>query len=229
MTLGVASGALTVLSLDAYGTIFAGGSDAFIALVRSLAGTRTDAMLARREALIRAISASGFVRMRERDRRILTDLFAELGVRRDVEATLDDLARAYRTVTVYPDARSLIDALETRNVRWGIASNSDADVMDALLSEHDLRPHFVVTSESAQAYKPSPTLFRALVAAAGVPAPDIVHVGDSWTADVEGAAAAGIPAVWLRRPGGLPKTGTARALAEVEDLTRVLPWVSGGA
>lgn len=232
-----------VLSLDAYGTLFAGGSDAFIDLVRALAGPQTDAMLARRETLIREISASGFVRMRERDRRILTDLFGRLGVGAaprdggawrpssapDVERTLDDLAREYRHVTLYPDARRLLDALDAREIRWGIASNSDADVMDALVAEHGLKPHFVVTSESAKAYKPAPALFRDLLLAARAPAHDVLHVGDSWTADVEGAAAAGIPAVWLKRPGGLPKTDRARALAEVDDLTQVLALLPGSA
>lgn len=218
---------MVVVSLDAYGTIFRGGSDAFVALVRELAAAHradADALLARREAIIREVSASGFVNMRARDRRVLGDLFARLGTSRDVEATLDDLEKEYRHVDVYEDARRLVDALDARGVRWGVASNTDAPVMGALLREHRLRPAFVVTSESARAYKPSPALFRAVVAAAGVPARDVLHVGDSWTADVEGARGVGLRAVWVRRPGGLPRPAASAAEAEavVERLDDVL-------
>ena len=52
--------------------------------------------------------------------------------------------------------------------------------------------------------KPHPSIFEAALTAAGVRADEALMVGDSLKADVEGALAAGLRAVWLRRAGDVP-------------------------
>ena len=217
-----------VLSLDAYGTLFAGGSDAFVALVRREAAARAldaDALLARREDLVRRHDAARAPLLRDRDRRILRDLF---GPAFDVEPALDALAIAYSTVEVYPDARRLLASLPGR-VRWGVVSNADDDVMRALLDEHGLRPHFLVTSGKVGAAKPHPDIWRAVVKETRVPAERILHAGDSWVADVEGAKRAGLLAAWVRRPGGLPRPAVSPVEPDlvVDDLTRLASVLGG--
>jgi FMN phosphatase YigB (HAD superfamily) len=45
--------------------------------------------------------------------------------------------------------------------------------------------------------KPHPEMFRAALYRAGTTAEETLHVGDSWTADVEAARALGLQSLWL--------------------------------
>lgn len=49
--------------------------------------------------------------------------------------------------------------------------------------------------------KPDPAAFVAMLDAEGLPAADVVHVGDSLYADVLGATSAGLAAIWLTADG----------------------------
>src|SRR4030067_31383 len=60
----------------------------------------------------------------------------------------------------------------------------------------------LITSGATRRYKPRPAIFEAALQALGMPAQDIVHVGDSLTADVAGAGRRGVRAVWRNRSGG---------------------------
>ncbi|WP_432994631.1 HAD hydrolase-like protein [Dactylosporangium sp. CA-233914] len=68
-------------------------------------------------------------------------------------------------------------------------------------------------------------MFRRGLALLGMRAEEVLHVGDSLTADVAGAQAAGIAAIWVNRrgrpaPDGLDATDVIGNLA---DLTARLP------
>lgn len=82
-----------------------------------------------------------------------------------------------------------------------IVSNIDrGDVLEAV-GYHGLAPAGVFTSEDARAYKPREELFEFALADAGLKADEVLHVGDSISSDVRGAARAGIQALWLNRFG----------------------------
>ena len=62
-----------------------------------------------------------------------------------------------------------------------------------------------------------------LLALAGVGAAEAVHVGDNFAEDVEGATAAGIEAVWLRRRDDAsvaerPASTAVRVIATLDEL-----------
>jgi putative hydrolase of the HAD superfamily len=59
----------------------------------------------------------------------------------------------------------------------------------------------MVTSEEAGITKPDPGIFAQALARARATAADAVMLGDAWGADIEGARAAGIGAVWFNRAG----------------------------
>jgi 2-haloacid dehalogenase len=82
-----------------------------------------------------------------------------------------------------------------------VVSNVDRVDLEAVLSYHGLSFAAAVTSEDVRAYKPASRVFRQGLAALGLQAHDVLHVGDSLTADVAGAQAAGIGAVWVNRHG----------------------------
>ena len=59
----------------------------------------------------------------------------------------------------------------------------------------------VFTSEDARSYKPRAELFELALKASGLRSDEVIHIGDSVSSDVKGAAALGIKALWLNRFG----------------------------
>ena len=90
---------------------------------------------------------------------------------------------------------------EKRPLPVYVGSNIDtSDVLQAI-AYHDLHPAGVFTSEDAKSYKPRKELFELALKSSG-PAPDeVIHIGDSVSSDVQGAAKVGIRALWLNRFG----------------------------
>jgi putative hydrolase of the HAD superfamily len=91
--------------------------------------------------------------------------------------------------------------LAADGVRVGVLSNSEGRLAE-LLAEIGIAHHFAAIIDSGRVgvEKPDPRIFQlareALGGEAGEPA---VHIGDSWSADVAGALAAGWRAVWYGR------------------------------
>ena len=86
--------------------------------------------------------------------------------------------------------------------RLGICSNfSHAPTAERILEESGLRPHLhtIVISERVGFRKPRPEIFRAALEELEASTAETLHVGDNLEADIAGAAALGIPTVWLTR------------------------------
>ncbi len=126
----------------------------------------------------------------------------------DVGETLVDEAAAYERweaegVTTFvfadrdlhADALRCLGALRERGLRLGAAGNMYAH------HEDFLRPHvdFVGSSERWGVEKPAEGFFARLVEETGVPAGEILYVGDRVDNDVVPALAAGLRAVRIRR------------------------------
>lgn len=80
-----------------------------------------------------------------------------------------------------------------------IVSNIDrADILKAI-QYHNLKPTKVFTSEDAKSYKPRKELFELALNTTGLTANEVVHIGDSLSSDVKGAASLGINALWVNR------------------------------
>jgi HAD superfamily hydrolase (TIGR01509 family) len=89
---------------------------------------------------------------------------------------------------------------------------------------------FLITPEQAGVTKPAPAIFEAALAQAGCGPQEAVMVGDSWHADVVGASAAGIRAIWLNRRGTpCPDPSLAAEIRAFEPLEDVLAVVLGKA
>ena len=126
----------------------------------------------------------------------------------DVGETLVDEATTYErweaegaTTFVFADRDLHVDvlpcftALRGRGLRLGAAGNMHVH------HEEFLRPHvdFVGSSERWGVQKPDARFFAHVVDAAGVPAEEILYVGDRVDNDVVPALAAGLRAVRIRR------------------------------
>ncbi len=86
--------------------------------------------------------------------------------------------------------------------KLGIISNfAIPECVDKLLKTHSLDKLFdsIVVSGAVNKRKPSPEVFERTLSALGVSASETVFVGDTLDADIEGAKAVGMKAVYIQR------------------------------
>ena len=86
--------------------------------------------------------------------------------------------------------------------KLGIISNfAIPECVHKLLKTHDLDKLFdvIVVSGAVNKRKPSPEIFERTLKALGVSASETVFVGDTLDADIEGAKAVGIKAIYIER------------------------------
>jgi putative hydrolase of the HAD superfamily len=101
---------------------------------------------------------------------------------------------------IYPDVEPTLAALAGRGLKLGVVSNWDdrlRPLLHALGLARDLET--IVVSCEIGASKPAPAIFQKAVEQLGVPPYAILHVGDSFEMDVQGARAAGLKAVQIER------------------------------
>jgi putative hydrolase of the HAD superfamily len=94
----------------------------------------------------------------------------------------------------------LVDELRGRGVKVGVLSNSEGKLAE-LFDEIGWGGRFdtVVDSGREGIEKPDRRIFERAAERLGVGVGDLIHVGDSRPADVDGALAAGARAVWFGR------------------------------
>jgi hypothetical protein len=81
--------------------------------------------------------------------------------------------------------------------RIALVSNIDDDLLQATPVPGGI--DLVCTAERARGYKPDGTLFRYLIANAGVAIPEILHSGQSQHTDMVGGKPLGLTVTWINR------------------------------
>ena len=104
---------------------------------------------------------------------------------------------------VFDDVPGLLAALRDAGVATALVTNSSLAGQMEKLASVGLTSAFdaVVVSGAIGIAKPDPAIFDEALQQLGLTNLDVWHVGDSLSSDVAGAAAAGIPSVWLNRSG----------------------------
>jgi putative hydrolase of the HAD superfamily len=107
-----------------------------------------------------------------------------------------------RSWLIYSDVIPTLQALEQIGVKLAVVSNWD-DRLEPLLHQLGLATYFrrILMSSVVGAHKPDARIFQRASEAVGVAPGKILHVGDSWVEDFEGAQRAGMSAVRIRRSG----------------------------
>lgn len=122
----------------------------------------------------------------------------------EIDALVDVYSRAFiDRVAPVDDATATLERLAGRGFVLAILSNWPLAVaIDRYVDAHGWRPHLraVVVSERVGAIKPHPAIFRAAAAALGFAGEPkaLLHVGDDWVADVDGARRAGWRSAYVR-------------------------------
>ena len=116
-------------------------------------------------------------------------------------------------------ARELLIELRSRTARIAIVTNNIVSEQVSKMKRLGLDGlvDALVVSEAVGASKPAAAIFETALSEIGGRAADAVMLGDSWSADVEGALNAGIRAVWFN-PRRQPKPAPRADVAEVHTL-----------
>lgn len=124
---------------------------------------------------------------------------------------------------MYDDVLPALETLHAQGYRLGAASDWGTNLLRIL---HELKLsrylEWVVISGAVGAAKPSPHFYELMVARAAVPAEQILHVGDSYYADVQGARTVGVDAVLIDRSGRWPRLDVpvVRSLEELPNMLK---------
>jgi 2-haloalkanoic acid dehalogenase type II len=108
--------------------------------------------------------------------------------------------------SLFPESQAVLKRLK---LPLCLVTNIDIPEIQSALQFTGLRFDYVITSEQCRAYKPRPEVFQKALDAVGFPASRVLHVGDSYQGDIQGAQALGIPVLWIDR-GERPLSGGAR-------------------
>jgi putative hydrolase of the HAD superfamily len=115
------------------------------------------------------------------------------------------VAQLFRSCSIkrfdlFHETRSVIEALSKKFI-LGLVSDSQEPYLIPELRQASLDVFFkTVVMSSCYGYrKPDPRLMLTALKQLGVEPGEAIYVGDSWMRDVEGAQAAGIHPVWVRR------------------------------
>ena len=131
---------------------------------------------------------------------------------------------AYADFALYPDVVPTLDAL-SRTYRLAIVSNIDDDLLAATSLRRDF--DLVCTAERARGYKPDGTLFRYLLAHAGVPKEAILHSGQSQFTDLVGGKPLGLTIAWINRRGVELHPSVPRPDFVFNDIASLIPLLGG--
>ena len=100
------------------------------------------------------------------------------------------------------DAIPTLEALQSRGYRLGMVSNtSDDRNVQQLVDRRGLRPFFeiIVTSAAVGIRKPDGRIFQVALDHFGLPPTQVAMVGDTPSADLEGANRLGMFSIWITR------------------------------
>ncbi|HSM82905.1 MAG TPA: HAD family hydrolase [Nodosilinea sp.] len=121
----------------------------------------------------------------------------------DFDGFFADLYSYFATAepwVIYPDVPAALERWRRRGIALGIISNFDTRLYQ-VLEELNLANFFssVTLSSEAGAAKPDPLIFATALQKHRCDASQAWHLGDSKAEDIDGATAAGLRGVWVRR------------------------------
>jgi putative hydrolase of the HAD superfamily len=105
---------------------------------------------------------------------------------------------SYTSLRLYPEARSLLRALQ-RHVRLGLITNGPSHSQRPKIEQFGLEDVMdaIIVSEEVQLAKPDPAIFALALERLEVAPRQALYVGDSVQHDLLGAHAAGLDFIWM--------------------------------
>lgn len=120
-------------------------------------------------------------------------------------------------------AKALLQELSSR-YRIILVTNGFTELQHEKVTRSGLAPYIsqMIISEEVGAHKPHAAFFHQALANSHSRKHETLLIGDSWQADIEGALAYGIPAVWFNPEGdALPSVSHQHFLGDIRQLSQL--------
>jgi putative hydrolase of the HAD superfamily len=129
----------------------------------------------------------------------------------------------FTRLVLYDDAEYTLQALRTR-FKLGLVTNGPSRTQRPKIEQFRLIEYLdlLIVSEEVGVAKPDPAIFQLALEQLGVQAHEALFVGDSPEFDLCGAAAAGMPMIWMNPRHETLPDDIPPPIAEIERLTELL-------
>jgi putative hydrolase of the HAD superfamily len=134
----------------------------------------------------------------------------------------------FRRLVLFDDAVQTLKALRPR-FKLGLVTNGPSRTQRPKIEQFQLIDYLdlLIVSEEVGVSKPDPAIFAIALERLAVVPSEALFVGDSPEFDLRGAAAAGMPFIWMNPRGELLPADVAQPLAAIERLSELLPLLDG--
>ena len=221
---------IRAVTFDAFGTLIDTGRDVLIHVARAVCqdhrpGLPPEELLATWDRYFFNAEYDEFQNLLTTTEDSLAKSMADYRMEGDAGPYVEMLQRMWSHAKAYPEASRVLARMD--GLPRAVVSNADDAFLKDLLRKNGLTFDHVITSEGARAYKPRPRIFEMALAELGAEPDQVVHVGDSLTADVEGAGCVGIRTVWVNRSGVVRGASDPQPDHEIRDLTPLPELLAG--
>lgn len=170
---------------------------------------------------------------REVEERVMQRLEIHPEVREDLFWEILQAFENPATYELYPEVLPTLEALQTAGYRMAIISNWGWHLPE-LCQALGLTPYFeqIFTSARVGYAKPNPKIFQYVLHQMKINPAEGLHIGDSLSADVDGARGVGLDALWIVRPADRPlydevklNLTSSQAVRQITSLAGVLEYL----
>ena len=134
-----------------------------------------------------------------------------------------DLLELYKVLSLYPEAKEVLENLKKRNFKISILSNGTPALLNELIRSNDLNDFFddLFSIEAVKIYKPDSKVYELPVKKYGIK-PDQITFLSSNTWDVSGGGNYGYNAIWVNRNNTIFDNLDYQPNKEINNLTQLL-------
>lgn len=131
-------------------------------------------------------------------------------------------------LVLFDDSVHTLEALRPR-FKLGLVTNGPSRTQRAKIEQFRLIDYLdlLIVSDEVGVAKPDPAIFAIALERLDVSPGEALFVGDSPEFDLRGAAAAGMPFVWMNPRGEILPADLARPIAVIQRLSELLPLLDG--
>ncbi len=213
---------IRAVTFDAFGTLIDTGRDVLIHVARAVCqdhrpSLAPEKLLETWDRYFFGAEYDEFQNLAATTEDSLAKTMADYRMEGETRPYVEMLERMWSHAKAYPEAATVLARVD--GLPRAVVSNADDAFLRDILRKNGLAFDHVITSEGVRAYKPRARIFEVALERLRAAPEHVVHVGDSLTADVEGARRLGIRTVWVNRSGVIRGASDPTPDHEIPDLT----------
>lgn len=172
-----------------------------------------------------ALYHNGKISKEELRRARFADTFAELGIAPDlfpVAFEADYLRLCPHKTNLFPGTHETLSYLKEKYVLH-LISNGFKDAAAIKVDKTDIKKYFsqIIISEDVGVHKPHPAIYHFSLDAAGATKEESIMIGDSIEADIRGAQAFGLDAIYFNPNGLSEPTDIKKSIRTLPELKKL--------